>query len=169
MPIKGICQPDYIRVDDTIRLRKYDGAYEFALSWYQDPETVWLVDGKTDPYDLERLKGMYDYLDDRGELYFIERLTDLGYIPIGDVAFWQDDMPIVIGDKAYRGQGIGRRVISALVRRGKELGYPVLRIDEIYRFNLGSRKCFESVGFQACEETERGHRFCLELTCPPGH
>ena len=45
MPIGGVEQPDFIIVDDTVRLRKFDGIYGFALEWYQDPETVWLVDG----------------------------------------------------------------------------------------------------------------------------
>ena len=31
----------------------------------------------------------------------------------------QDDMPIVIGEPHYRGKGIGRKVLSALVRRGR--------------------------------------------------
>lgn len=30
-------------------------------------------------------------------------------------------MPIVIGEPHYRGKGIGRKVLSALVRRGRAL------------------------------------------------
>ena len=106
---------------------------------------------------------MYHYLDKQGELYFIEVLEKGQFKPIGDVTFWQEDMPIVIGDKAYRGREIGKKVIAALIRRSRELGYDTLRVNEIYEYNIGSRKCFESVGFRACEKTEDGNRFVIDL------
>ena len=163
MAIQGIDQPEIIQIDDTLRLRKYDGVHDFALDWYQDEETVYLVDGKRDPYTIERLGGMYRYLNNVGELYFIEVLENGTYKPIGDVTFWQEDMPIVIGDRNYRGKKIGRKVVSALVERGKELGYDHLEIGEIYDWNVGSRRCFERVGFVAYEKTEKGAKYRLLL------
>lgn len=159
MAIEGIEQPEIIQVNDQIRLRRFDGKYDFAWEWYQDEELVYLVDGVYAPYDQARLKCMYEYLDEHGELYFIEILEHGRYIPIGDVTFWQYDMPIVIGDKRYRGKGIGKSVIAALIQRGRELGYEALYVDEIYGYNLASRKCFESLGFQAYEQTEKGYRY----------
>ena len=163
MSIQGIDQPEFLQVDDQIRLRRYDSVHDFALRWYQDPETVKLVDGVEMPYSVERLNKMYTYLDQHGELYFIEALEDGVYVPIGDVTFWQEDMPIVIGEPRYRGRGIGRKVVSALVQRGKQLGYHRLYVDEIFDYNTGSRRCFESVGFRPCEQREKGHRYCLVL------
>ena len=112
---------------------------------------------------MERLGGMYRYLNNAGELYFIEALENSTYKPIGDVTFWQEDMPIVIGDRNYRGRKIGRRVVSALVKRGVALGYDHLEVGEIYDWNEGSRRCFESVGFQAYEKTEKGAKYRLLL------
>ena len=163
MAIQGIEQPEMIQIDDALRLRKYDGVHDFALGWYQDEETVWLVDGKRNPYTPERLNGMYRYLNEAGELYFIEVCENGAYKPVGDVTFWQEDMPIVIGDPAYRGKGIGRKVISALIERGKELGYDHLTVEEIYDWNIGSRRCFESAGFVACEKSEKGSLYRLAL------
>lgn len=163
MPIQGIEQPAVISIDESLRLRKYDGIDDFALEWYQNAETVYLVDGKCDLYTMERLKGMYEYLNDAGELYFIEVREMGSWKPIGDVTFWQEDMPIVIGERSYRGRGIGRKVISALILRGRELGYDRLTVDEIYDWNEGSRRCFESVGFQAYEKTEKGARYRLVM------
>ena len=163
MAIRGTVQPEVIQIDDILRLRKYDGVHDFALAWYQDLDTVWLVDGNRNPYSMERLGGMYRYLDNAGELYFIEVLENSTHNPIGDVTFWQEDIPIVIGDPAYRGKGIGRKVISALVRRGKALGYDHLAVGEIYDWNEGSRRCFESAGFQAYEKTEKGAKYKLTL------
>ena len=161
--IQGIEQPALIQIDESLRLRKYDGVHDFALEWYLDEETVYLVDGKRDPYTVERLGRMYRYLNNAGELYFIEVLENGTYKPIGDVTFWQENMPIVIGDRNYRGKKIGRKVVSALVERGKELGYDHLEIGEIYGWNEGSRRCFESVGFQAYEKTEKGAKYRLLL------
>ena len=163
MAIQGIEQPDLIQIDDTLRLNKYDGTHDFALAWYQDEETVWLVDGNRNPYTPERLAGMYNYLNEAGELYFIEVLENGTYKPIGDVTFWQEDMPIVIGDPNYRGNGIGRRVILALIQRGRMLGYDRLEVGEIYDWNKGSRRCFESVGFTPYEKTEKGHSYRMSL------
>lgn len=163
MAIQGIEQPEIIQIDDTLRLRKYDGVHDFALEWYQDLDTVWLVDGVREPYTLERLGGMYRYLNEHGELYFIEVLECGSYKPIGDVTFWHEDMPIVIGDPGFRGKGIGRKVIDALIRRGRTLGYDHLEVREIYDWNEGSRRCFERVGFTAYKKTEKGYSFRMTL------
>lgn len=163
MPIPGIPQPELIEIDDTLRLRKFDGVFDFAFEWYQDTETVYLVDGVKKPYTMETLNNMYRFLDRRSELYFIEVLRSGMFIPIGDVAFRRDDMPIVLGKPEFRRRGIGRKVIEALIRRGRELGYDRLRVGEIYDYNTASRACFESLGFRAYEKTETGHRFELKL------
>ena len=163
MPIPNVEQPNILPIDINLRLRKFDDHFRFAFEWYQDPETVWLVDAKRKPYTWETLNNMYHYLEKHGELYFIEVLENRAFKPIGDVTFWQDDMPIVIGDPQYRGRGIGGKVIAALIRRGKQLGYTKLYVNEIYEFNTGSRKCFERAGFHAIQKTEKGNRYELEL------
>lgn len=163
MPIAGIDQPAILPVGEGLRLRQYDGVQDFALPWYQDEELVWLVDGDRKLYDEALLKKMYTYLNDHGELYWIEVEENGAWRPIGDVTFWQEDMPIVIGEAAWRGKGIGRRVIAALVQRGRALGYERLHVEEIYDWNEGSRRCFESVGFRVCEKTDKGSSYVLVL------
>ena len=71
-------------------------------------------------------------------------------------------MPIVIGVRAYRGQGIGGKVVAALCRRAREVDYNKIYVNEIYDFNVGSRRCFERQGFVAYEKTERGARYVLK-------
>lgn len=163
MPIPGIAQPDLLEIEYGLRLRRFDGQFAFALPWYQDEETVLLVDGKQTHYTEEALAQMYAYLDARGELYFIEVLIDGGYHPVGDVTFWREDMPIVIGDRRFRGKGIGGKVVAALIARGRTLGYDRLGVAEIYDCNAPSRRCFESAGFRACEKTAQGSRYELIL------
>ena len=123
-----------------------------------------LVDGKFQPYDRERLKKMYHYLNERGEVYFIELKDENGWRPIGDVTFWQEDMPIVVGEKGLRGKKIGRRVVKALIERAKQLGYKELYVDMIYHYNPGSQRMFESVGFTAYQTTEKGKKYKLKLS-----
>ncbi len=113
-----------------------------------------LVDGiNYVKYDMNKLLKMYTYLDNVGELYFIEILENNIYIPIGDVTFCKDDMPIVIGDSSYRGKGIGKLVIQALIDRAKNLGYDDIFVREIYTYNVHSQNLFENVGFEKYNAT----------------
>lgn len=164
MPIKDINQPEIINIDSNLRLRKFDNKFSFAFNWYQDEDTVKLVDGlNAKKYDFNTLKSMYQYLNNVGELYFIEILENNEFIPIGDVTFWKDDMPIVIGDKNYRNKGIGKKVIEALIRRAKELGYQEIKVREIYTYNIASQRLFESVGFKKSGNTANGFSYTLSI------
>ena len=163
MAMQGVDQPDYIQISDDLRLRRYDGTADFAFGWYQDPELVYLVDGVRKPYDRETLYNMYNYLAAHGELYFIEARAWGGYAPIGDVAFSETDLPIVIGVPEYRGWGVGRQVILTLMDRGRQLGYETLGVREIYDFNHASIRCFTSCGFAPVEKTEQGWRYEAKL------
>lgn len=52
--IEGIEQPDIIQINPSLRLRKFDGDFDFAIEWYQDTETIKLVDGESAKvYDKE--------------------------------------------------------------------------------------------------------------------
>ena len=163
MAILGVEQPEFIPITETLRLRRFDGTADFALSWYQDEALVYLVDGVKKTYDRATLYGMYNYLDRHGELYFIEARAEDAWRPIGDVTFARNDMPIVIGVPEYRGRGIGRRVILALMDRGRQLGFDRLGVREIYDFNTASIRCFTTCGFAPVERTDRGWRYKVKL------
>ncbi len=163
MAIEGVEQPEILEINETLRLRRYDGAADFAFAWYQDPELVYLVDGVKRPYDRETLYNMYDYLDQHGELYFIEARAGEGFAPIGDVAFSRTDLPIVIGVPEYRGRGVGRQVIQTLMDRGRQLDFPTLGVREIYDFNIASIRCFTACGFAPVARTDKGWRYEAKL------
>lgn len=161
---KQVEQPEILPIDHELRLRRFNYEYSFALEWYQDEETVQLVDGLDAPvYDYNKLTKMYEYLDKMGELYFIEMLENNIYRPIGDVTFTKEDLPIVIGDKNYRSKGIGKRVLKALIERGKELGYKDIKVREIYTYNTASQKLFESVGFKKAGNTNKGYTYIYNI------
>lgn len=164
MPIPGIVQPEVLPLDGELRLRAYDGEHGFALKWYQDRELVYLVDGVREPYTPEKLGQMYRWLNERGELYFIEALRDGLWRPIGDVTLMPDDLPIVIGEAEYRGKGVGGRVLRALIERGRALGYARLGVQMIYHYNTASLRCFEKAGFVVSGHTEKGVSCVLDLS-----
>lgn len=163
MPIDGIPQPGILPIGPYLRLRAYDGAFHFALPWYQDPGLQRLVDGVEKPYPPERVKAMYDYLNAHGELYFIEVSDGDAFVPVGDVTFSREDLPMVLGPASLRGKHIGRRVLSALIGRARVLGFDSLHVRDIFDFNTVSRTCYQSVGFRPVEKTRLGHRYRLEL------
>lgn len=166
MPIAGIAQPEILPVDEKIRLRKYDGVCDFAFAWYQDEETVYMVDGVKEPYTLEKLMRMYGYLDNHAEEYFIEVLVDGNYVPIGDASLSEEDITIVIGEKSYRGMGIGSKVIRTFIERARQLEWKDIYVREIYDWNSASQQCFRKNGFHGYKKTENGKSYVLEVNRP---
>jgi RimJ/RimL family protein N-acetyltransferase len=156
-------QPDLIYIDNELRLRRFGGDYSFALTWYQDIELVKLVDGPSAVlYTPEKLKKMYDYLTNQGEVYFIEILRNDSYYPIGDVGLSKENLPIVIGDKNYQGLGIGKKVVSKLISMAKELDFTYIKV-EIFDYNIPSQKLFTSLGFKKFTDIKDGKEYRLFL------
>ena len=74
-----------------------------------------------------------------------------------------DDFVIVIGEKDFRGKGVGRAVVSALVDRARALGWEKVRVGDVYDFNDGSRRMFTSLGFREEAKTAKGRSYILPL------
>ena len=163
MPIPNIVQPEILPVEEMLRLRKFDDKFDFAFAWYQDPELVWLVDGVKEPYTEEKLGRMYHYLNKHGELYCIEVREKDFWKPVGDVCLCEEDLPIVIGDPDYRGKGLGVKVITTLINRGRTLGWKQMFVEEIYPYNIASQKCFEKSGFRVHTVRDSGNRYVMNL------
>ena len=163
MAMQGVVQPEVMAISPMLRLRRYTGEIEQALSWYQDSETVWLVDGDQELYTSELLTEMYNWWSKEHEVYWIEYLVAGAYFPIGDVSFGREDLAIVIGHPDYRRRGIGTQVIRALISRAAALGFEAVYVEEIYDWNEGSKRCFQSLGFKAYEKTANGQRYWLKL------
>lgn len=53
-------------------------------------------------------------------------------------------------------KGIGTKVLQRMVERARELSFVEILVEEIYDWNLGSRKLFEKCGFEAVKKTEKG-------------
>jgi len=158
MPLVGVEQPEVVPIDITLRLRAYDGDYRRAVVWYRDPVVYRNSEGITDEGrapDEDYVRRMYEYLSNNGELYFIEVVEDGQFIPIGDVTLKEENPPIVIGVAKYRGVGIGRKVMLAIIARARELGIKRFYNTRIYDYNVASQKLFESLGFRCVDVQEK--------------
>ena len=153
-------QPDFLPIEEGLRLVTVSGDHAFALRWYQNPDIVRMLDKYEDnEYDLIGIEWMYRFLARVGEVYFIESEGLL----IGDVAMSPDDFNIMIGLPEYRGRGIGKKVIERMKERARELGYSKIAVKEIYDFNLPSIACFTKCGFKRGGKTKDGHAYSFKV------
>ena len=167
MPLQNIEQPEIIRISDTLRLRKYDGHYEKLLPGYQDPYVYQNSEGIFDDDKkptLDYVKGMCEYLDKVGELYFIETIENGEFVSIGDVTVKPENPPIAIWQGRYRGAGIGTLVMQTVITRLKALGFSTITGSEVYKWNPVSQRMHEKLGFRRVSENEDSYIYELDLT-----
>lgn len=166
MPLDGIKQPEIITLSDVFRLRKYNGRFEVFLPGYQDPVVYQNSEGIFDEEkkpNLAYVRGMCNFLDSVGELYYIEAREKGGFVPIGDVTIKQENPPIAIWRGEYRGRGLGTLVMRAVIERMRALGYDSIVGSTVYKWNTASQKLHEKLGFRRVGETERDYIYELEL------
>lgn len=134
-------------VDEEIKLIPYYRNDEVSLSWYQDLNVCKQVDNREEPYSLERLHRMYDYLNSHGECYYIEYKGVL----VGDVSLRDNAEVAIVVCKEYQNQHIGRRCVLEMLKLAKEKEMDTVKAN-IYSFNIQSRSMFRKVGFEKVDE-----------------
>ena len=166
MPIKNIEQPTVIEIGDDIRLLKYNGDYDIALIGYQDPYVYQNSEGifdDTKKPDINYIKGMFEWLNNNGELYYIQIREGQDFISIGDVTIKDVNPPIAIWYGKYRGIGIGTKVMKIVIKRLKELGYEKITGTTVYKWNESSQRMHEKLGFVKVDENEDEYIYELLL------
>ncbi len=165
MPINNIPQPELINISDELRLKKpHEAEWYKGIEWYSDRDIMYYSEGTIDRiYTHEDIARMYSHLSMTGELYFIEALEDNKWRAIGDVTLSEENFPIVIGEKIYRGRGIGALVIGKLLKRAREIDLQRIYIPEIYHYNQRSRRLFTAVGFVKVAENDKASSYELYL------
>lgn len=136
-------------IDKDIQLVQYYPNYKTALEWYQDLELCKQVDNRDTVYDLSLLKGMYKYLNQHGDLFYIKYKNRL----CGDVCLQPNGEVNIVIAKPFQNKHIGRRVINEIIKLAKEKNIQELHA-EIYSFNTQSQKMFQSVGFQKVSDEQ---------------
>ena len=166
MALKEFMQPEIIDINDSLRLRKYEGHFELFLPGYQNPVVYQNSEGIFDESripDLDYVKRMCTYLARVGELYYIEAKENDAFIPIGDVTVKDENPPIAIWVDAYRGKGIGKLVMQTVIDRLKELGFEKITGSTVYQWNTSSQKLHEGLGFHRISEDEKEITYEREL------
>ena len=130
-------------VDSEVTLIPYYPNEAVALPWYQDGELCRQVDGRAEPYTLERLRAMYAFLSTHGKCYYIEYRGEL----VGDVTLKDDGEIAIVVCREYQNLGIGRRCVRDMLALARELGMHEVKAN-VYSFNAQSRRMFEAVGFE---------------------
>jgi len=130
-------------IDEDLTLVPYYPNEEAALPWYQDREVCKQVDNMDGIYTPEMLRGMYNYLNTHGDLYYIQYRGAL----VGDVCLRDNDEVCIVVCKAYQNRHIGRRCIAEMIRLAKEKGLSKIKA-HIYSFNTQSQAMFLAAGFE---------------------
>lgn len=131
------------KVSEEISLVPYFDNFEYTLNWYKDFDVCKQVDNIDFVYDIERLKKMYNYLNENGELYYIEYKNKL----VGDICLTNDSEITIVICKEYQNKHIGRKCVYEILKIAKEKSFKSVKAN-IYTFNKQSQKMFESVGFK---------------------
>lgn len=134
-------------IDKEIKLFPYYKNDEVSLPWYQNLDVCKQVDNRDDPYDLELLHCMYDYLSSNGDCYYIEYEGKL----VGDVSLRDNGEIAIVVCKEYQNRHIGRRCVLDMLKLAKEKGMSKVKAN-IYSFNKQSQTMFQSIGFVKTEE-----------------
>lgn len=119
----------------------------FPFRGYQDLDVCKQVDNRDEPYDLELLHCMYDYLCSNGDCYYIEYEGKL----VGDVSLRDNGEIAIVVCKEYQNRHIGRRCVLDMLKLVKEKEMSNVKAN-IYSFNKRSQSMFQSVGFIKKEE-----------------
>ena len=130
-----------------ITLIPYYPCEEITLPWYQDVQLVKQVDNKEEPYTVELLKRMYEYLDAHGALFYIA----YNGRPVGDICIQDSHEVSIVIAKEYQNLHIGRRAMELLKEVAMERGHDRMTA-QIYSFNAQSRKMFTHFGFRQVRE-----------------
>ncbi len=136
-------------VDEEILLVPYYPNYKTTLAWYQDLDICKQVDNRDTVYDLGLLKGMYQYLNKHGDLFYIKYKGKL----CGDVCLQPSGEVNIVISKQFQNKHIGRRVMNEIIQLAREKEIQELHA-EIYSFNTQSQKMFQSIGFVKVDDEQ---------------
>lgn len=134
-------------IDNEIKLIPYYRNDAASFPWYQDLDVCKQVDNRDEPYNLELLHSMYDYLNTHGDCYYIEYKGVL----VGDISLRDNSEIAIVVCKEYQNQHIGRRCVMDMLKLAKEKGMEKVKAN-IYSFNRQSQSMFQSIGFERIDD-----------------
>ncbi|MTD39015.1 GNAT family N-acetyltransferase [Erwinia sp. CPCC 100877] len=146
-------KPQKIRLNDQLRLVLFDGVRSDTYHWYQDPESMKNIVGKSICYTKKQIDQMYQWQNKHGWLYYIEYKQKRHFLTIGDVWLGKTDYAIVI-DGQYRANQIGHKVTKYFIHKSRQLGREYFLVSEIFNWNKASQKMFTRLKFYPYKENK---------------
>lgn len=136
---------DFYKIVNWNKDKCKDFLYQWAGPWYQYPITEKQIE--------DRIINKANMADSNLYIYKII-LKETSQI-VGTIELFKVDRSagtavagkFLIGDENQRGRGLGKQVLTELVRIGfEELGLKTINMS-VFDFNVGAIKCYENVGF----------------------
>ncbi|MEQ8505330.1 MAG: GNAT family N-acetyltransferase [Rhodospirillales bacterium] len=138
-------------LDVKLRLLTVDDVTQRYVDWLNDPEVVRLTEQRHGRHTLESVREFVtDKIPSNDDLYGI--FCDgqhVGNIRIGptDSRYRVASIGYLIGEKDFRGRGVGTKAIAAVIKLAQE-HYKLAKIEaEMYANNLASERILLSNGF----------------------
>ena len=138
-------------IDEELKLIPYYRNDEDSLPWYQDLDVCKQVDNRDEPYDLDLLHAMYDYLSSHGDCYYIEYKGTL----VGDVSLRDNAEVAIVVCKEYQNQHIGRRCVENMLKLAKEKGMDTVKANIYEEYDVIK------------EHTTKGHEVLKDISAVP--
>jgi aminoglycoside 6'-N-acetyltransferase len=162
---------DYICKNENVLIRKLrdcDDDYHLLAKWLSDPEVLTYYEGRSNPFDLEKVKVKFAYRA-RGESRVHVGIIEYNKIPIGFVQYYkiipneysenelidmQDfqmpyGMDIVIGETSCWNKGIGTEILKMLIKYLLKHHHADIIFIDPQTWNKRAIRCYEKCGFKA--------------------
>lgn len=149
-----------------LRLVRYDTDFlEKSTIWLTEPETKRLT--MTPDINEAEQRKWFNTLNERKDYYIRGILAD--GVPIGAAGIKHIDMGkkagetwLYIGEKAYRGKGVGTWTILQLLEASKKMGMTSL-IAQVATYNAGSLMLHQKCGYERISEKDGKVTMCKLL------
>jgi len=144
---------DFNKIVEWNKNKSREFLYQWATYWFQYPLTEKQIEEK-----LINKTNMTD-----SNIYVYKIISDETNEMIGTIVLFNIDRlkgtavagKFLIGDESQRGRGLGKQILRELVRIGfDEHGFNNITLN-VFDFNVGAIKCYESVGFVKKNFTEK--------------
>jgi len=142
---------DYLQKEDLSKIVEWnkdksrDFLYQWSSYWYQYPITEKQIEDRimnkanmpgSDFYVYKVILEEADEMIGTIELFNIDRISKTAFAG-----------KFLIGDESQWGRGLGKQILKEVVRIGfDDIGLNTINLN-VFDFNIGAIKCYESVGF----------------------
>lgn len=134
-----------------LRQMKESDISQNFIQWLNNPETNRFLEVRHNPPSLKRQLAYVQECEDSAEkLYlgiFLKDSAMIGSTTLTRHSYNKVEIGLMIGDKNYRGQGLGREVVRIVINWAKLEGFNEVTAGYLHR-NEASAKLFSSLGFE---------------------